>query len=486
MKQSESKQGIKLGFWGLTAIVFAMMVGSGIFNLPQNMATGSGAGAVMIAWVITAAGMMLLVNTFKTLSDRRPDLEAGIYQYAQEGWGNYTGYNVAWGYWLCTAFANVAYAIMLNDTFGAFFPVMMDNKISQVIFGSCIIWLMYAIVGNGLRTAKFINNSLAIIKVLVIIVMIVLMAINFKAGIFTRNFWIPDGGLGNIGTQIKSTMMVSLWCFIGIEGAVMMSAKARKPSDVGKAGITGFSVAWIMYFLVAVLCYGLMNRARLAGLENPSAAYILRETCGEWAYYFVLLAVIISLLGGWVSWTLVCAQVPYEAATVGIFPRRFLKLNSHGTPYIGLFFASLIMQIFLLLVIVAKDVYLAALTVTGMMILPAYLFSGLYLMKSAGKKNGLGVMSRNRRARMRVIGAMCSLFCLWMIYAGGLDIFMSTSVFFLSGIIFYIIARRENNRPVTGSKAPPLFTTGEKIMLAILILFSIITVLSVLNNLNDL
>ncbi len=28
----------KLGFWGLTALVFGLMVGVGIYNLPQNMA----------------------------------------------------------------------------------------------------------------------------------------------------------------------------------------------------------------------------------------------------------------------------------------------------------------------------------------------------------------------------------------------------------------------------------------------------------------
>ena len=44
------------------------------------MAAGASAGATSIAWVITAVGMLLLVATFKTLADRRPDLKAGIYQ----------------------------------------------------------------------------------------------------------------------------------------------------------------------------------------------------------------------------------------------------------------------------------------------------------------------------------------------------------------------------------------------------------------------
>lgn len=477
MKKIDSKQSVKLGFWGLTAIVFAMMVGSGIFNIPQNMASGAGVGAVIIAWIITAIGMTMLVNTFKILADRRPDLEAGIYQYAQVGWGNYAGFNVAWGYWLCTAFANIAYAIMLNDSFGAFFPSMLGSRLSQVLFGSAIIWLMFFIVSSGMRTAKFVNNSLAIIKVVVIIAIIVLMAINVKAGIFTGDFWALRDDIGNVGSQIESTMMVSLWCFIGIEGAVMMSARAKRASDVGKASVAGFSVAWIIYFLVSVLCYGLMNRAEMASLDNPSVAYILREICGDWAYYFVIISVIFSLLGGWVSWTLVCAQVPYEAATVGIFPNRFLQVNRHGSPSYGLLIASIIMQLFLLVVVVAEDVYLAALTVTGMMILPAYLFSGLYLWKCTLKKREIGDirLSCRERLRFKATGILCAIFCCWMIYAGGLDIFFATSVFFLCGIGFFISARRENCQ-INGSSTSAIFTHGERIALYILILASAITV----------
>lgn len=166
-----------------------MMVGAGIYNIPQNMAAGAGLGAVMISWAVTAVGMLLLVATFKTLADRRHDLNAGIYQYAQAGWGNYVGFNIAWGYWLCTCFANIAYAVMLNDAFGAFFPSMLNSGVSEVVFGSVLIWTMFLIVGNGMRTAKNVNNVLAALKVFVIIVIIVLLAINVRMGMFTAGFW---------------------------------------------------------------------------------------------------------------------------------------------------------------------------------------------------------------------------------------------------------------------------------------------------------
>lgn len=435
----------KLGFWGLTALVFGLMVGVGIYNLPQNMASVASPGAVAIAWLVTAAGILPLVISFKWLSDHYPQYNAGIYQYAQAGFGNYVGFNIAWGYWLCTAFSNVAYGVMLNDSFGAFFPELLHHGWETVVFGSILIWLMFAIVARGITTAKIVNTLLAGVKVIMLIFIITILILFFKAGLFEADLWGDIAGLGTTAEQVKSTMMVTLFCFFGVEGAVMMSARAKRSSDVGKAGFAGFLISLALYMAVSLLCYGLLSRADLAELHDPSIAYILRETCGEWAYWFVICAVIISLLGGWVAWTLVVAQVPYEAAIVGILPPAFKRVNRHGMPTFGLFASSIVMEIFLMMVVMADDVYLAALNITGLMIIPCYFFTGLFLLKKADKWG------------IRTVAIITTAFCLWMAYAGGLAEMVMTSVFYLAGTGFYIKAREDNHK-----KETPLFTTAEK------------------------
>lgn len=447
----------KLGFRGLTALVFGLMVGVGIYNLPQNMASVASPGAVLLSWLVTALGILPLVMSFKWLSERYPQYNAGIYQYAQAEFGNYAGFNIAWGYWLCTAFSNVAYGVMLNDSCGAFFPALLCHGWETVVFGSVLIWLMYYIVSRGVRTAKFVNTSLACVKVVMLAFIVGVFAIFFKMDLFDVDVWGRASASGPVWTQVKNTMMVTLFCFFGVEGAVMMSARARRSKDVGRAGIAGFLISLVLYVAVSVLCFGLMGRARLSGLHDPSIAYILRDTCGEWAYWFVICAVIVSLLGGWVAWTLVVAQVPYEAATVGILPRVFTRLNRHGMPAFGLFASSVVMELFLLLVVMADDVYLAALRITGLMIIPCYFFTGLFMLRKADT------------AVIRLIAVVTTLFCLWMAYAGGLlDMFM-TSVCYIAGTGFYVMARRE--------EAPdaPMFTRREKYVLALLCVASGIT-----------
>lgn len=435
MKDPQKNNG-KLGFVGLASLVFGMMVGAGIFNIPQNMAASGGLVGVLLAWALTALGMLVLVYTFKTLSRRCPRLNEGLYLYARHGFGDMTGFLTVWGYWLCTAFANVAYLVMLTDTLGSIFPPLLTHGWVSIAFGSALIWAVYFLVSRGIHTASLLNNAMSIVKMGCIIMIIVLLWLNIKHDTFSAAFQgIGHGDLAlpEVLGDMKGGMMVTLWCFIGIEGAVMMSGRARRAKDVGRAGITGFLAAWLLYVLVTLLSYGIMSRARLAGLDNPSAAYALRAVCGEWAYWFVIASVILSISGGWIAWSLVCAEVPCTAARRGLFPRCFKKTNSHGIPWLALAVSSVTMELFLLLVSYADDVYLTALNITGMMILPAYLLTGLYLWK----------ISRRHSRGAALLGMACTLYCLWMIYAGGLDLFMETSLFYLPGLLLYRRVRHE-------------------------------------------
>ncbi|OSI12937.1 amino acid permease, partial [Neisseria dumasiana] len=72
---SDSTQKLRLG--SLVALVVGSMVGGGIFSIPQNMASGAAAGAILIGWGVTAIGMLMLAFVFQTLANRKPDLDNG-------------------------------------------------------------------------------------------------------------------------------------------------------------------------------------------------------------------------------------------------------------------------------------------------------------------------------------------------------------------------------------------------------------------------
>ena len=110
-----------LGLSLLIALVVGSIIGSGIFALPQNMAVGAGAGAIVIGWLITGVGMLMLAFVYQMLALRKPELDNGVYAYARALSGEYVGFNAAWGYWLCAWIGNVGYLVVAFGALGYFF-----------------------------------------------------------------------------------------------------------------------------------------------------------------------------------------------------------------------------------------------------------------------------------------------------------------------------------------------------------------------------
>ena len=90
----------KVSVVALTALGIGSMIGGGIFGLPQQMAGAAAPGPLIIGWLITGAGMLMLAFVYQRLAINRPDIDAGVYGYARAGFGNLVGFSSAWGYWL--------------------------------------------------------------------------------------------------------------------------------------------------------------------------------------------------------------------------------------------------------------------------------------------------------------------------------------------------------------------------------------------------
>ena len=468
----------RLGLMGLIAIVFSSMVGGGIFNIAQNMASTAGLGAVVLAWIITGLGMVFLVLTFKMLSDRYPHLNQGLYQYSREGFGNYAGFNVAWGYWLCVVSGNVAFVIMLNDALGAFFPILLQHEWESVVICEAIVWTMFFIVKHGVMTASFINTIMTFLKFGAIIVIIVILFVFIRFHLLFSDIWADltpsDRSLGSFWSQVMGTMFITMFCFVGIEGGLMLSSYAKRNNDVGKASVIGFYLALAIYALISILCYGIRSRDELATLPDPSLAYVLRLCCGDWAYYFVICTVIVSIMAAFISWTLLCSQAPFGAAKAKIFPSFFLHTNRHGVPVNGLAFASGLMSVFIIVVCMAPDVYMAGLNLTTVMVLPAYLLCGAFLwIKSNNKYPYNSQLDKKKIISGRIIGVGCVIYCLWCILAGNFLLFLTSSLLYLAGFSLYYIAYRQN---AVGNPSLKLLSTGDQIAFASIIAASAVSI----------
>ena len=438
-----------LGIFALAAIVVSSMIGGGIYSLPQNMAAGSSAGAVLLAWLITGIGIYFIARTFSILSMAKPELTTGIYSYSRAGFGPYIGFTIGWSYWLCQVCGNVGYAVITMDALNYFFPGYFEggNNLASIIGGSVIIWFFNFLVLKGVKQASIVNTIGTVIKILPLLLFILIMIFLFQFDKFDSNFWgeaiATKSKIGGLSTQIKSTMLVTLWAFIGIEGAVVMSNRAKSPSIIGPATILGFVSCLGIYILLSLLPFGYMSQAELANIANPSTAGILEKAVGPWGSWIMNIGLVISVLTSWLAWTMVTAQIPQAAAQNGTFPRAFAKENKNDAPSVSLIVTSIAMQLFLLLVYFSNNAWNTMLSITSVMVLPAYFASCAYLWKLCED----GEYPTNiiyRRSGALITSILGALYALWLIYAAGLQYLMLAAIIIALGIPFYIWARKQN------------------------------------------
>lgn len=452
----------QLGVLLLSGVVIGSMIGGGAFNLPQNMAAGAGLAAVAIAWIVTLFGMFFLSNTFRILADKRPDLTAGIYTYAREGFGRFAGFMMAWGYWLSAAFGNVAFAVLIMQILSYFFPVFgKGDNIPSLIGGSVLIWLMCFIVMAGVRRAASLNVLASALNISAIGGALVAMAIFAKAGHFSIDVWGQQAQLGSVLTQVKSTMLVTLWVFIGIEGAVVVSDRARDQRDVGKATFLGLAVCTVLYALLSILPFGLMTQPELAGLANPSSAYLLQSAVGPWGAIFINISLLIAVLSCWLAWTILVAELPMIGAKDGVFPRFLSKENRHHAAAPSLWISSAVMQVMMFVVLFAHDAWIWLISITGVMVLPPYLASAAYLWKFSAQKS-YRPSAGETRGQALITGIMGAAYAAWLLYAAGPKYLLMSTVMFVIGVPMYWWAQREKD------ENGQVFTHGELITVVLL------------------
>ncbi len=469
------KSSAGLGVIALAAIVVSSMIGGGIYSLPQNMAASASAGAVLLAWIIAGIGIYFIVNTFRILSIAKPNLTAGIYMYSREGFGSYAGFTIGWSYWLCQICGNVGYAVITMDALNYFFPPHFagGNNFLSIIGGSIIIWFFNFLVLKGIKQATLINLIGTVAKILPLALFIIILAFVFKSNQFAFDFWgenmTLNPNLGSFQDQIKSTMLVTLWAFIGIEGAVVMSQHAKTPKSVGEATVMGFIGCLVIYILLSLLPFGYMPQQQISAIANPSTAGILEKIVGKWGAVVMNVGLLISVLTSWLAWTMVTAQIPQAAAQNGTFPKAFSKENAHHAPCVSLWTTSALMQIFMLLVYFSSNAWNTMLSITSVMVLPAYFSCCAYLWKLCEDHEYPKDIAISRSSAL-FSASLGSIYALWMIYAAGLQYLLMAIIFIAIGIPVYILARTQN------CPNEKVFTKKECCFASVLIILAIVAI----------
>jgi arginine:ornithine antiporter/lysine permease len=428
-------------------MVIGSMVGAGIFNLPGRFATATGPFGALIAWAIAGAGMYTLARVFQFLAERRPDIDSGVFAYAKAGFGDYVGFLSAFGYWLGSCLGNTFYWVLIGTTLGRFFPYLFGDGTSAIaIIVSLIgVWAFHFLILRGVKEATYINTIVTIAKIVPLILAVLIFIFFFNYSQFSENFF---GGVNmpekSLIMQVRDTMLITVFVFIGIEGASVYSRYAQKRSDVGSATILGFVAVTGLMVAITLLPYATAPRAAISGVQNPSLAGALELVAGHWGAVLISIGVLVSVLGAFLAWTLICAEVLFAAGKSKDMPQLFGDQNANQVPTKALWLSNIVVSLFIISTYWSRDAFNFMLDMTSVTTLLPYLLVAGYGVLLA--RSGVSYEATPDAARRdQILAGLAVLYTIFMFVAAGLKYVILTAVLLAPGTILYFWARREQN-----------------------------------------
>ncbi|KAA1423887.1 amino acid permease [Mumia zhuanghuii] len=453
----------KVGVLTLAGLVVGSMVGGGVFTLPKEFGAATGVLGAVVAWTIAGTGMLMLAFVFQSLAIRRPDLDAGIYSYAQAGFGNYLGFNSAWGYWASNVAGNVFFMVLTLATLGEFFPGLGDgDTVLAVAIASVGVWVFHALIARGVRQATVVNRVVTAAKLVPILVFIVIVAVAFDPATFADNMLGEQGGgSSSLFEQVTDTMLITTFVFLGIEGASVYSRLAAHRRDVGRATVLGLLSVLAIFVAVTMVSYGVLPRADLADARQPSMGAVLESVVGPWGATFISIGVMISVQGAYLAWTLLNAEILYTPARSAVMPRFLARTNRHETPIAALLVTNIAVQALLLLVLVIDDALDFMLKLDTALTLVPYLLTAGFALKLTITRETYGPGDERERRRQQLVAVLAVVYSCFLLYSAGVEYLLLACIVYAPGTLLYVVARRERSRRV--------FTRAEALCCVVLI-----------------
>jgi len=421
----------KIGFWLSTSLVVGNMTGSGIFLLPAALALYGGIS--IFGWMFTMAGTILLALVFSRLS-RLITKAGGPYTYSREGFGDFAGFLVAWGYWLSIWTGNAAISVAGVGYLSVFIPSLKENQSLSAFVAVGAIWLFTFINTLSIKKVGQVQLVTTILKILPLLLLGTFGFLHFNSAHF-EPFNLSEASNFD---AVTATAALALWAFLGLESATIPSDKVRNPGKtISMATIAGIIIAALLYISSTI---GVMGIIAPADLQQSAAPFAdaAQKIWGSWAGGLVAAGAAIACFGALNGWILLQGQLPMAAARDKLFPPGFKKVSKKGVPVFGLIIASVLAS-FLVGVNYTKGLvkmFSFIIMLSTLSCLLPYLFSSLselalYLRK---KKS----YNKNRLITSFLISIPAFLYSLWAITGLEYEVIFWGAILLTAGIPLYV------------------------------------------------
>ncbi|HET9221107.1 MAG TPA: amino acid permease, partial [Roseiflexaceae bacterium] len=432
----------KLGLAACTALVIGNVIGSGVFLLPASLAPFG--GLALVGWLVSCAGALLLAMVFAKLAQVVPQT-GGPYAYTRVGFGDFTGYLIAWGYWIGIWSSVAAVAVALVSYASGLAPALNTSPALSALVAIGVVWFLTWVNLRGVQGAGRMQTITTVLK------LIPLVAVG-TIGLLWANW---SNFAPTVPPQYPSTFSaiaaaasLTLFAFLGIESATVPAGDVDEPArTIPRATIVGTLIVAAVYILSTIGVMGALPASELAASPAPFAD-AARAMWGDWAYPVVIIGAVISCFGAINGFILLQGQVPFAAASDNLFPKRFARVSTAGVPAFGCVVSSALVSALLLINYLGQatgsssltDIYNSILLLATFVTLVPYAFCTMAELMIFILRRDQFKGERLRRAS--VIAVLAFIFSIITIIGSGAQTVLYGFVMLLLGVPIYVWLKR--------------------------------------------
>jgi APA family basic amino acid/polyamine antiporter len=310
----------KLGLIDATLIVIGIVIGSGIFLLPNLIARHlPSSPAILLVWVVTGVLSYFGALAYAELGAMMP-ATGGQYVYLREAYGPGCAFLCGWVCVLAVtpggiAFLAVGFSIYL-DNFIRLSPVV------RAVVSLALVGVLSAANYVGVREGAWIQRIFTFAKILGLVLLIGSAAFAPPA---TRAGATPAPTLsyGGIGFAVTVCLMAyNGWSYVSFVAREVIDPQRNLP----RALALGMGAVMALYVFANIAYLRVLTLPEIAVAERVGAA-LAERTIGESGASILSGVVLLSIIGAINGCILTGARIPFAQARDGLFPSPFGQVH---------------------------------------------------------------------------------------------------------------------------------------------------------------
>lgn len=339
----------------LIGLGIGIVVGTGIFTLPGIVSADHAGPAVSISFILGAIGAAMSALAYAEMSSVLP-FAGSAFSWINVLFGEGLGWIAGWAlvaeYFIAVAFVASgwsAYMQGLLSQVGLGLPDYLAKASDFHGHGGIdlltvlIICLCGFLISKGLKNVSRVENSLVVLKVLVILLFIAvgLTAINWNNYVPFIPPHKPGTNFGGWQGILAGTSQLFL-VYIGFDAISSSTAETKHPQKTMPRGILGtLLIGTILYVVVALVLVGMFPYSIYAGNADP-AAFALRKAGHNFSANILALVAVFGMLTSLIGMQMAASRLLYAFGRDGFLPSSLSKLDKQQTPHIALWIVTII------------------------------------------------------------------------------------------------------------------------------------------------